>query len=112
MPNFLIRVYTSQRILELYEGHQLVYRFPIGVGNSETPTPHGHFQIINKRLNPGGIYGTRWMGISVSNYGIHGTNDPSSIGLARSRGCIRLHNNAVEALFRKIDIGTPVHITS
>jgi len=112
VPGYFIRIYTSYRFLELYEGNKLVYSFPIGIGKAETPTPHGHFEIINKRVNPGGIYGARWMGISLDNYGIHGTNDPSSISQARSLGCIRLYNQDVEALFRKVVIGTPVHITS
>lgn len=64
-------------------------------------------------MNPGGILGTRWMTFLYApngNYGIHGTNNPASIGTAASKGCIRLHNHSVEALFPKVPLGTPVLI--
>ncbi|KKB42026.1 Protein erfK/srfK precursor [Bacillus thermotolerans] len=73
-------------------------------------TPVGDFVIINKAPNPGGPYGTMWMSLSKQHYGIHGTNDPSSIGKFVSRGCIRMHNRDVEELARTVPIGTAVHI--
>jgi len=112
LPNYLIKISTAHCILELRDGNRTLYRFPIGIGKPETPTPHGRFKIIDKRLNPGGIYGTRWLGISLDNYGIHGTNDPSSIHQALSHGCIRLYNRDIETLFSIINIGTVVIITS
>lgn len=79
-------------------------------GKPSTPTPKGNFRIINKQVNPGGPFGARWMGLSRRGYGIHGTNNPSSIGKAVSNGCIRLHNaNAIE-LFNLVSVGTPVKI--
>ena len=50
------------------------------------------------------------MSLSKEHYGIHGTNDPSSIGKAVSHGCIRMNNKDVEELARIIPIGTPVSI--
>jgi LysM repeat protein len=86
--------------------------YPIAVGKPDTPTPPGQFQVINKIINPGGILGSRWMGLNIpqGNYGIHGTNNPASIGKAVSNGCIRMHNHHIEALFPQIEIGTLVII--
>jgi len=43
-------------------------------------------------------------------YGIHGTNNPRSIGTSVSHGCIRMRNEDIETLFRIVDVGTPVYI--
>ncbi|HAG08605.1 MAG TPA: hypothetical protein DCK87_03435 [Desulfotomaculum sp.] len=105
-------VNTTNRFLYHYQGKNLVQSYPIAVGKPGTPTPPGYFQVINKIINPGGILGSRWMGLSIpqGNYGIHGTNNPASIGKAVSNGCIRMHNYHIEALFPQINIGTPVTI--
>ncbi len=84
--------------------------YPVAVGRPITPTPKGTFRIINKSMNPGGAYGTRWMGLSKPHIGIHGTNKPASIGKAASKGCIRMHNKDVEALYDLVPIGTTVKI--
>jgi lipoprotein-anchoring transpeptidase ErfK/SrfK len=105
-----------------------VYEFPVATGKSETATPIGEFEIIRKVKNPWYIpknipggdpsnpIGTRWLGIDVPGtngykYGIHGTNDPNSIGSYASQGCIRMRNQDVEWLFRHIPLRTKVHIT-
>ena len=59
--------------------------------------------------------GSRWIGFNArgtdgSKYGIHGTNQPSSIGKYISQGCIRMKKNDVEYLFDRIPIGTKVWI--
>jgi len=107
-----IVIHTASRELELYEYGRLVARYPIAVGKAETPTPHGQFYIAEKILHPGGMFGTRWLGLSIDGYGIHGTNNPSSIGKAVSLGCIRMYNHDVEALYDRVNIGTPVTITA
>jgi len=43
-------------------------------------------------------------------YGMHGTNDPSSIGRAVSHGCIRLRNEDIAELYHRVAVGTPVYI--
>lgn len=75
-----------------------------------TQTPTGNFVIINKAPNPGGPFGTIWMSLSKQHYGIHGTNDPSSIGQSVSHGCIRMYNEDVEELAATVSIGTRVRI--
>ncbi|ODA41576.1 L,D-transpeptidase [Desulfosporosinus sp. BG] len=110
MPNRLIVIHTARRQLELYEGNRLIHHYPIAVGKGATPTPHGHYTIATKTVYPGGLFGSRWMGLSIPHYGIHGTNNSASIGQAVSKGCIRMHNHDVEALFQRVEIGTPVII--
>ena len=110
MPSRLILVHTTRRQLELYEGNRLIQQYPIAIGKGATPTPHGRYTIATKAVYPGGVFGSRWMGLSLPGYGIHGTNNPSSIGQAASKGCIRLHNHDAENLFRYVEIGTPVII--
>jgi len=50
------------------------------------------------------------MGLSQPHYGIHGTNNPASIGTAASNGCIRMYNEDVNELFNLVSVGTPVTI--
>ncbi len=84
--------------------------YPIAVGKPATPTPTGTFKIINKQVNPGEVYGTRWMGLSKKGFGIHGTNDPGSIGKAASHGCIRMNNKDIEELFAYTNVYSTVNI--
>lgn len=110
MPNSSIVIYTSRRRLELYENGRLIQHYPIAVGKSATPTPVGHYTIVTKTASPGGVFGSRWLGLNNPGYGIHGTNNPASIGQAASKGCIRMFNRDVENLFKHADVGTPVTI--
>ncbi|WLD92554.1 L,D-transpeptidase [Alkalihalobacillus sp. AL-G] len=105
-----IDVSVTQHRLKLYDASRLLKTYPIAVGKILTPTPTGEYLIVNKEINPGGPYGSRWMGLSKPHYGIHGTDDPSSIGKNVSLGCIRMHNKDVIELFSLVDIGTHVWI--
>jgi hypothetical protein len=57
---------------------------------------------------PGNPLGARAMYLGSSQYRIHGTNDPTTIGKFVSSGCIRLTNEDVSDLFSRVDIGTKV----
>lgn len=107
---FRIEVSINERRLKLFKSGVLQKQYPIAVGRILHHTPVGNFIIINKAPNPGGPYGTMWMSLSKEHYGIHGTNDPASIGRAVSRGCIRMYNRDVEELASIIPIGTRVLI--
>ena len=112
------------RALELFENGEWVKSYPIAVGRPSTPTPLGTFQISTKVKNPTWYgpnkqvippgkknpVGTRWMGLDKKGYGIHGTNDPDSIGHAASRGCIRMLNREAEDLFARLEVGDQVEI--
>ena len=105
-----IHVSIANRSLSLLMNGVVLKQYPIAVGRMLHATPEGNFIIINKAPNPGGPYGTMWMSLSKQFYGIHGTDDPSSIGQAVSRGCVRMHNQDVEELASIIPIGTSVSI--
>ena len=108
-----------------------VVTFPIAIGDSNTPTPTGLFQISTKLENPSwtippslrykhgsGVVppgpdnplGAYWMGLGDTRYGIHGSNTPWSIGRLVTNGCIRLYPEDIAWLFQRVDIGTPVKI--
>lgn len=97
--------------------------FPVGIGK-ENSTPTGKFTVLNKEPNPkywgsDGVVierddhanplGERWIDLGNS-YGIHGTIDPSSIGQADSRGCVRMHNSHVAIVYDLLSIGSEVVI--
>ncbi|WP_028402378.1 L,D-transpeptidase [Ectobacillus panaciterrae] len=105
-----IDISTNKHQLLLYDGDRLIKVYPIAVGKMLTPTPSGIYTIINKQRNPGGPFGVLWMGLSKPHYGIHGTNNPSSIGKNVSHGCIRMYNHDVIKLSSMVPIGTRVHI--
>jgi lipoprotein-anchoring transpeptidase ErfK/SrfK len=109
---FSITVKIKDHKLVLYDGPTIIHTYPIAVGKASTPTPKGTFKIINKAINPGGPFGVRWLGLDAPNgdYGIHGTNAPSSIGKNVSNGCIRMYNKDVLQLSSYVKIGTIVHI--
>jgi lipoprotein-anchoring transpeptidase ErfK/SrfK len=57
---------------------------------------------------PGNPLGARAMYLGSSEYRIHGTNDPSTIGKFVSSGCIRLTNEDVTDLFNRVQVGSKV----
>ncbi|GGA23427.1 L,D-transpeptidase [Psychrobacillus lasiicapitis] len=105
-----IDVSVKKRQLKLYNASVLLKTYPIAVGKILTPTPTGNYIIINKEVDPGGPFGALWMSLSKPHYGIHGTNDPSSIGKEVSHGCIRMHNKDVLELSSMVPTSTNVYI--
>jgi lipoprotein-anchoring transpeptidase ErfK/SrfK len=118
-----IVVDVSARRLTLYRSGRPILTSSVAVGASSTPTPIGRYY-VNQRLiptDPHGPYGPAAVGVSAfSNVltgwaqggpiGIHGTNEPWSIGHTDSNGCIRLPNRIVRRLFKQVLMGTPVII--
>ncbi|MCY6484181.1 L,D-transpeptidase [Clostridium aestuarii] len=107
---YKILVNTKIFTLTLYQNNRILKTYPVAVGKPSTPTPKGIFRIINRAVNPGGPFGVRWLGLSIKGYGIHGTNNPGSIGKAVSNGCIRMYNKDVLELANTVPIGTIVKI--
>lgn len=126
-----ILINIPSRTLELFSDDKLIKTYRIGVGRPKFQTPIGNFKVITKISNPGWEnpykpagecdvkpgakcpLGTRWIGFYHSNrgdYGIHGTNEPFSVGKFCSHGCIRMRVKDSEELFDKVDIGTPVKV--
>lgn len=108
--SYSITVNINARRLHLIKNGKWFKSYPIAVGKILTKTPTGTYRIINKQVNPGGPFGVRWMGLNRKGYGIHGTNNPSSIGKAVSHGCIRMYNKDVIELFNLVSVGTKVTI--
>jgi lipoprotein-anchoring transpeptidase ErfK/SrfK len=123
---YRVDIALGAHTLAVYEGDALLAEHPIGVGTASTPTPGGKYYIkeLLEPPDPGGPYGVYAYGLSgFSNVldefnggdgviGIHGTNDPSSIGSDVSHGCIRLTNEAITEMVGILPLGTPVHIAA
>jgi lipoprotein-anchoring transpeptidase ErfK/SrfK len=126
-----ILIDRGKHSLTLYKDNKVVRRFSVAVGQSIYPTPVGAFHIIVKELNPwwypptydawaAGLkpvppgpnnpLGTRWMGLDSPGVGIHGTDEPASIGYSESHGCIRMQVPDAEWVFTHVEVGTPVWI--
>ncbi len=84
--------------------------FPVAIGKVETPSPVGAWRVTSKGYWVKGE--TNWLGLSVPYgvYGIHGTNQPWTIGRRASNGCIRMYNRHLESVYRWARPGTPVYI--
>ena len=116
-------VSIPDRKLAVIENNEVVEVFAVAVGAPKSPSPAGTFTIVNRVANPTYYHpgkviapgpqnpiGTRWIGLNQKGYGIHGTDEPSSIGYAKSRGCIRLRNADVERLFDRVPTGDVVEL--
>lgn len=121
---YKVLIDKSQNILTvLFDDNTIfkVYRVSTGENNC---TPQGTFKIINKikdpvwytegaivpAESPKNILGSRWLGLSIKGYGIHGTIEPETVGKQATKGCIRMLNSDVEELFTILPIGTEVTI--
>lgn len=112
ISNLHIYVNLWHRQLLLMDNDRILKSYPIAPGTPDTPTPIGHFRVIQKSADWGGGFGTRWLGLDVpfGIYGIHGTNKPHLIGQSVSSGCIRMRNRDVEELYDLVPLNTPVVI--
>jgi len=128
----VIVIHRGSNRLYLYKGARFERAFGVATGQSIYPTPLGRWSVVVKWRNPwwyppnsswargekpippgpGNPLGTRWMGLSASGVGIHGTPDDASIGYSASHGCIRMHISDAEWLFNHVNIGTTVFIVS
>ena len=119
----VIVISLEDRRLALIEDGQLKKVYTVAVGKPSTPSPVGSFAIVSHVANPtyshkgvvaqpgpNNPVGTRWMGLNIQGYGIHGTNAPSSIGKAASHGCIRMGRADLEEFFRLVHAGDAVEI--
>ena len=109
---YSIKINTKSHSLTLFRNNIIYRNYKVAVGKPSTPTPKGIFKIIDLAVNPGGPFGARWLGLNApyGDYGIHGTNNPSSIGKSVSNGCIRMFNRDVIELCNIVPIGTIVVI--
>jgi lipoprotein-anchoring transpeptidase ErfK/SrfK len=127
----VIVINRSVNRLYLYKDAKLRRTFGVATGQSSYPTPRGKWHIVVKYRNPtwypplnnswarglkpvppgpSNPLGTRWMGLDSPGVGIHGTNNPASIGYSASHGCVRMQVRDSEWLFDHVDIGTTVFV--
>lgn len=133
--NRKIYIDTKDRFLLIYDDKQLVAEFPITPGSSTLPAPMGLWKILgiatlptfrhdegvlqhgekssvfyNLPPGPNNPVGILWMGLNKPHVGIHGTNNPETIGRAASHGCIRTANWDAARVKELVTVGNPVSI--
>ncbi len=116
---------------------QIVLTYPIGIGRVGWETPLGATEVTAKAVDPhwwvpasvrrehaamgnplpnvvppgpDNPLGSRVLKLGMPGYLIHGTNQPTGVGMRVSHGCIRLYPEDIEFLYELVDIGVPVTI--
>ncbi|HEV2842041.1 MAG TPA: L,D-transpeptidase family protein, partial [Chthoniobacterales bacterium] len=133
--NRKVYIDTKERFLLIFDDKQLVAEFPITPGSTTLPAPLGLWKIVgiatlpvfrhdegvlnhgvksttffNLPPGPNNPVGVLWMGLSKPHVGVHGTNNPETIGRAASHGCIRTANWDAARIKDLVSVGTPVSI--
>ena len=124
-PSRRIVVSFPDHKLALLEGDRVTKIYDVAVGAEVSPSPSGDYQIAKRLENPtyckpgvvigpgaNNPLGPRWIGLSVKGFGIHGTNQPDSIGKNASHGCIRLRNQDIKDLFARVQVGDHVSLVA
>ena len=98
----------------LWTGDSVVTRKIDHPGWSPTPAMIRQNPRLPRYVAPGpkNPLGVRAMFLGWSYYLIHGTNSPRSIGRSVSSGCIRMHNEHVIDLYKRVHLGTPVYVVN
>ena len=134
-PPTSVKIDTKTNMLGVFEADKLVAAYPVTIGSSQTASPIGEWKVrgisklprfrYDKRMlnhgqrsgnfhvlppGPNSPVGVIWIALNKKGIGIHGTNEPETIGRAASHGCIRLTNWDVVRLAQKVKAGVPVSI--
>ncbi|MEY4485402.1 MAG: hypothetical protein RL693_2854, partial [Verrucomicrobiota bacterium] len=138
IPEFQTRVInidTREKMLDLFEGDKLIASLPITPGSGHLATPPGTWRIVGIAqmptfrwdksvleygvrssdfyelpVGPNNPVGVMWIGLNRPGIGIHGTNQPQTIGRSASHGCMRTANWDVVRLAKLITKGMTVVI--
>jgi lipoprotein-anchoring transpeptidase ErfK/SrfK len=122
---YRVVVDLGARTLTVTDGGRPVLTTPVAVGQPSTPTPPGRTYLweLVRPDDPNGPYGPYAFGLaeysdsySVFNggdaqIGLHGQDEPWSIGHAASNGCVRVPNDVITRLAAMLPLGTPVDIS-
>ncbi len=139
VPEFegrVITIDTREKMLDLRDGEKLIASLPITPGSSSLPTPPGTWRIVGIAqlptfrwdksvlmtgvrsdtfymlpIGPNNPVGVMWIGLNKPGIGIHGTNNPQTIGRAASHGCMRTANWDTVRLAKLVTKGMTVIIT-
>jgi lipoprotein-anchoring transpeptidase ErfK/SrfK len=131
----VIHISRKERMLELMDGEKLIASVPITPGGGRLQTPAGKWRILGVAAmptfrwdkgvlehgvrtenfymlppGPNNPVGVLWIGLNKPGIGIHGTNQPQTIGRAASHGCMRVANWDVIRLSKMITKGMTVVI--
>jgi lipoprotein-anchoring transpeptidase ErfK/SrfK len=130
-----IKVDTKARLLDLDDGNRVLASFPVTPGSQRLPAPIGTWKIVKITIlpnfrwdeamlqhgrrsgryyliapGPRNLVGVVWIGLNKTGIGIHGTDNPDSIGRSASHGCIRLANWDAIRLAAEVTTGMTVQI--
>jgi len=130
-----IQIDSATKMLSVYQGSEVIAAYPVSIGSAETKSPLGDWKVRGvakmptfrydkkvlekgkrskefKMLPPGpnNPVGVVWIALNKKAIGIHGTDDPDSIGRNASHGCVRMANWDIVRLAAKVRTGVPVSI--
>ena len=124
--NFAIEVRLDDFVLTVFEKERPIFETTVGVARENAPTPLGRYYTTEllRPPEPDTVYGAYAYGLSGfsdvftsfaggdGQLGIHGTNDPSTLGTNVSAGCIRLHNDDITQMVETLGlpVGVPVDV--
>lgn len=134
-PAIAVKVDTKTSMLGVYDADRLVAAYPVTIGSGRTESPVGEWKVkgIAKMPNfrhdekmlkegersddfhmlapgPNNPVGVMWIALNKKGIGLHGTDDPDSIGRSVSHGCVRLANWDVVRLAMRVKNGVAVTI--
>jgi lipoprotein-anchoring transpeptidase ErfK/SrfK len=130
-----IGVDVKTNMLGVFEGDKIVAAYPVTVGSGQIPTPGGEWRVrgvvkfptfrYDERMlkrgergknfhilkpGPNNPVGVIWIALNKRGIGIHGTDEPDTIGKVASHGCIRLANWDIVRLAGRVKAGVPVEV--
>jgi len=130
-----VKIDVKTNMLGVFEGDKIIAAYPVTVGSKQTATPIGEWKVrgvaklptfrYDERMlkrgersknfhmlppGPNSPVGVVWIALNKRGIGIHGTDDPNTIGQAASHGCIRLANWDIVRLAGKVKAGVPVSV--
>ena len=130
-----VKVDVKTNMLGVFDGDKIIAAYPVTVGSKQTATPIGEWKVrgvaklptfrYDERMlkhgersknfhilppGPNNPVGVVWIALNKRGIGIHGTDDPNTIGQAVSHGCIRLANWDVVRLAGRVKAGVPVSV--
>jgi lipoprotein-anchoring transpeptidase ErfK/SrfK len=122
--DYHIEVDLGAHHLTVWKGNDVFLEDTVAVGAPATPTAQGEFYTTGL-FDTGStqpVYGPYAYPLSgysevlfsfgggEGQMGLHGTNDPSSLGHSVSNGCVRMSNAAITKLAQTLPVGVPVDI--
>ena len=134
-PAVSVKIDTKTNMLGVFEADKLVAAYPVTIGSAPTTSPIGEWKVsritklptfrYDKQMlkhgersgnfhilppGPNSQVGVIWIALNKKGIGLHGTNEPETIGRSVSHGCVRLANWDVVRLAQKVKPGVPVSI--